>query len=453
MSDRPIQWLLEHRGKRRPTRFRAVVEALDSRLLMASGVTGLAEAVSGSASSPLLTLQDNIPPVSGLGGFLPSEAPVGTPIPLVRLFGPTADTLSASGYSGTVDWGDGSPVDPALFGNFVLTTPIQLPSNTLLVSGPDHTYKTPGNYNITVSVTGPGDSAPTVYHDSAGIAPAITGRLNPSSDTGYFANDNVTSVNTPNFLGTAAPGATVALSATSNATGQTLVVGTGVADASGVWGITTVPFVDGSYTINAQATDPSGHTAGTLVAGQLNAISSDFLVIDTAGPKITDFRVIAAKKGTFQATFSDPAGLIFATLADPNTYTVNRPSPTPKKGRTFPVAALSVTSPVVRSINDSPPLAFTPVQVIGLVGNGKPLINGNGVYTFTIRSAGIVSLSGVTLDGKYTGKFPTDNGVPGDDFQARVIVRNGKASGPIAITPVKVTTHPVKAKAAVKHQV
>jgi len=442
--------LFSTRAKRRPTRFRAVVEALDPRRLMASGVTGVVATVSGSANAPLTTVQYNLPPALGLGGLLPSPAPIGTPIPLVRLFGPTFETLSASSYSGTVDWGDGSAVDAALFGDFVLTTPLFLPNNTLLVSGPDHTYQTPGNYTITISVTGPGDSAPTVYHDVTTITRALTIELNSSSDSGFFNNDNVTAITTPNFLGVTSPGANVVVSATSASTGQTLVVGTGVADASGFWSVTSVPFADGAYTISAQSLDKTGTSSSAILVGQNPWLNSHSLVIDTVGPKITGFRVTNTKRATFQATFSDPNGLFFASLADPNTYVVNRLAPTPKKGQTFPVISLGVTAPVVSSIDDSPPLAFSPIVVTGSVGTGKPIINGNGVYRFTIHSTAVLGLSGAPLDGEYLGKFPTGNGVPGGEFRVKVNVHDGKPSGPIAIRPITPkATHEV-ARLAVK---
>ncbi len=86
--------------------------------------------------------------------------------------------------------------------------------------------------------------------------------------------------------------------------------------------------------------------------------------------------------------------------------------------------------------------------MVGRLNGSKPLIAKNGTYVFTIHSAGVVSLAGAPLDGEFTGKLPTGDGNPGGDFQVKVNVRNGKASGPIAIAPVKPTTHFVKIKAA-----
>ena len=450
MSHRVTESLPQRSANRRPTRLRAIVESLDTRLLMASGITGTVEMINGTTGGPL--------PVLGNVSYPTSEvafAPVGTPVPLVELTSSATGPLSSTGYSGTVNWGDGSPVDSALFGTFIPAyTSFQVPpANTLQVNGPDHTYKTPGTYPVTISVNEPGDSAPTVFHATATITLGIEGKLNPASDTGYFNNDYVTSINTPNFSGTTEPGASVVLSATSNATGQTLIVGTGVADASGAWSVTTVPFADGTYAINAKATDPSGNTANALLAGRFNEFSTQFLVIDATGPKITSFKVTNAKTGAFKLGLSDPVGLFVGPLTDPTTYVVGRTSPTPRRGQTFPVANLTLTPPVTPTIASAPLIAST-VTVTGTLGNGKRLTN--GVYTYTIHSSSIVSLSGASLDGEYLGKFPTGNGVAGGDFQVKVNIRNGKASGPIAITPItpKATYTVAKAKAAAaKHQV
>jgi len=444
MSERPIESSGNPRGRRRPTRFRAAVETLDARRLMAAGLTGVVSAISGSAGFPLPVHGPLVePPFGTLGALYPLE-PVGTPVPLVTLTGSSTGPLSSTGHSGTVDWGDGSATDAALFGTFTPPGLIPQPANTLFVDGPDHTYQTPGNYPITVSVMGPGDSAPTAYHTTAYIALRVTAQLNPASDSGVSNTDFITSVNTPNFFGTTEPGAMVLLYA-QDALHQVsaISVGFAVADAMGHWSITTSPLPDGSYNFIVGAADKQFNTGGTSI-GQ-SVFPNKPLSIDTAGPKITSFQVTNARKGTFQVGFSDPYGLALAPIFDLNNYAVNRPSPTPRRGQKFPVASL--TSP---GVHPGDLLSDAPVLVTGTIGTGKPLAN--GVYTFTIHAAGITSLSGVSLDGHYTGKFPTGNGASGSDFQVRFTVSNGKASGPIAIAPAKATPRPVKAKVVVaKH--
>jgi hypothetical protein len=77
---------------------------------------------------------------------------------------------------------------------------------------------TSGSLLITIVTTSPNVSQPN---------------LSPASDTGNSNTDNLTGVVTPNFNGTAEPGVTVQLIEGSN------ILGTGTADASGNWSITS----------------------------------------------------------------------------------------------------------------------------------------------------------------------------------------------------------------------
>ncbi len=440
MSPRPTR----PPGKPRPrraTQFRATVERLDRRELMAAGVTGTTIPINGDVRTPLL-VEDIEYYMPGLGG-VPLE-PVGTPVPLVSLQGDPTSTLTPSSYSGTVDWGDGTATDAAVFGTFNSQFGYA-PGPQLTVNGPEHTYASPGTYTITVSVTGPGDTTPTVYTDTATIGniPTITGQLNPASDTGLFSYDYITADNTPNFVGTTQPEAMVMISATSDTTGQTLVVGSSFADASGQWSITTIPFVDGSYHLTAEAVATSGATATTLLTSSL--FNDPPLVIDIAGPKVTGFQITNAKTGTFMVSFLDAGGVLLPPTATPASYAISRSSPPLRKGQTLAASnlALATTSNYPGNLSST-----YPVVVTGTLSGGKPL--SSGTYTFTVHAAGIFALSGAQLDGEFTGKFPTGNGQAGGDFQVKFTVKNGKASQPTVVKPVKVT-HPVKAKAVASH--
>ena len=409
----------------RPAQHRlvATVEVLDARRLMATGFTGTPVPVAGFFATPLSL-------VNFAGGAFSA------PVALVRLEGADATAARAGNFAGTVDWGDGSAVEVALVGN-ILAAEVGSPGDDVLyVNGPDHTYAQPGTYTITVVVTGPGDSAPTTYTDTATIsaAPVLTGALDRASDTGAVNDDDVTANTTPTFIGTAQPGTMIDLTATSVATGRTLVVGSGVADASGSWSITATPFVDGFYTIAIAATSTYGATAALTLAG--SAPAPTLLVIDTAGPTITNFRVTDARTGAFTITYSDPADLLDAPTTEPNLITVNRPSPAPGKGQHFAVATLLADVPA--SLLSAPTVVVTGTLT---GGHGKPLVTRNGVYTFAIDSSAIVSLSGVPLDGEYSGHFPTGDGQPGGDFRVKVVVKNGKPGSPIQVVTPRLTTH------------
>ena len=448
MNERAILLTSRRLNKRRSSQFRAVVETLDARQLMTAGFLPNAQPA-GYAGTPLTVYEYDDTSID----LPPLIAPVGTPVPLVTLTSSTGP-LSPAGYSGTVNWGDGSPVDAATFTAFTARSMNFLfdglpPGQTLFVNGSDHTYAAPGTYSITVSVTAPGASAPTVSQVSVSIAAppiSISGQLNPFSDSGVSNTDGITDINTPNFFGKTQPGATVVLSASSSSNlGTTPIpLGTTVADVSGNWSITAAPLFDGNYFVSATATGQFGASA---TAGVGPATPFGELVIDTIGPKIAGFQMISPNLGSFKVGFTDPYGLLIAPLIDLNNYSTNRPSPTPRKGQKFPVGGL------IYSTVPFGPTAMTtsiyPVLVTGDISGRQPLIPHNGTYTFTIRSAGITSVSGAPLDGEYTGKFLTGDGHPGGDFQVKINVRNGKASGPIAITPVKATVHPGKVKASV----
>lgn len=111
-------------------------------------------------------------------------------------------------------------------------------------------------------------------------APAMTA----ATDKGASNTDGITNDATPTFTGTAAPGSTVTLFDGAAA------VGTGKANASGVWTVTATKLADGSHQIAAQAKD---------LAGNLSALSpASTAVIDTAPPAAPGMPALAAGSDT-----------------------------------------------------------------------------------------------------------------------------------------------------------
>src|SRR5439155_1428427 len=106
--------------------------------------------------------------------------------------------------------------------------------------------------------------------DTTAPAAPSTPDLATASDSGASSSDNVTSDSTPSFGGSAEPNSTVDLYA-----GATLV-GSGSADGSGNWSITSSLLADGSYSLTAKATDLAGNTGPA--SGSLS------VTIDTAAP-------------------------------------------------------------------------------------------------------------------------------------------------------------------------
>ena len=123
------------------------------------------------------------------------------------------------------------------------------------------------------------DSAAFKIDKTAPGAPNALDLL-PASDTGASSTDNVTQDTTPTFSVKAEAGSTVKLYKGTDNT----PIGSAVADASGVATVTTNVLADGTYTIDATATDE---------AGNVSALSSTIQVtidvtVDNAAPTITN---------------------------------------------------------------------------------------------------------------------------------------------------------------------
>jgi hypothetical protein len=124
--------------------------------------------------------------------------------------------------------------------------------------------------------------------------------LDQPSDTG-IAGDQVTSKSTPTIADFAAPGTSVVLYDGDK------VVGTGVANADGVWRITTTPLADGKHSLVALTTDSNGKvlpTSGALM-----------LTVDTQGPQTVSTKPLLDSRDDFGSSSSDQ-------ITNTNTLTV-----------------------------------------------------------------------------------------------------------------------------------
>ena len=93
--------------------------------------------------------------------------------------------------------------------------------------------------------------------DTAAAAPGAPD-LTAASDKGSSGTDNLTSLTTPTFSGSAEAGATVTLFDTNGTT----VLGTATADGSGNWSITSATLASGAHTVTAKQTDLAGNASG-----------------------------------------------------------------------------------------------------------------------------------------------------------------------------------------------
>ncbi len=135
--------------------------------------------------------------------------------------------------------------------------------------------------NCTINFTVPDDTAgnsnsytKTLIVDNS---ISLTGEIPDLYDTGLSQDDNITNVNTPQFVGTTDPGATVTITIGGN------VVGSVTVDETGQWEYNHLtPLADGTYTYVISAVDTYGNS--TLTSNQ-NVV--DQLVVDTSAPIIT----------------------------------------------------------------------------------------------------------------------------------------------------------------------
>jgi serralysin len=151
-----------------------------------------------------------------------------------------------------------------------------------------------GNWTITSLALGNGAHTLTAKQTVAGsvsaasaplavtidtIAPVTPSRpdLITASDNGVSSTDNITSITTPTFSGTAEIGSTVTLF------DGTTQIGSGVA-TGGTWTITTSTLAAGAHAINARATDVAGNVSG--------ATGSLAVTIQTAAPAAPVFTAL-----------------------------------------------------------------------------------------------------------------------------------------------------------------
>jgi Ca2+-binding RTX toxin-like protein len=118
--------------------------------------------------------------------------------------------------------------------------------------------------------TGVASAALSVTIDSTAPAAPSPPDLTAASDNGSSNTDNVTSVTTPIFTGTAEAGSTVSLY------DGTTQIGSATADGSGNWNVTSVALHQGVHGITATATDRAGN-----IGPASTALS---VTIDTTAP-------------------------------------------------------------------------------------------------------------------------------------------------------------------------
>lgn len=319
-------------------------------------------------------------------------------------------TLSSNGgppaqpsyYTATANWGDGTPI-----------TRLAVNSSFELIGS--HTYRESGVYPVVITVATTGN--PNVLTFTRGIIVNdipinLQGHLDAASDSGISDTDGITNVVQPTFLGTSEPLSIIAIDAVPGAGGNVLRLGTATTDASGAWSITTTsPLADGAYTINAHAVDRNGKTTADIVIGNI--------LIDTIGPRVTDF-VFNRPGGEILTTLQDESsGLAQQTIIDNVNYSITKPH---TRNGTY----------LFTSLTASPSNGPTTAQTVTGVINNHMQLRG-GTYTVTVKSGGITDVAGNALDGEFYGYVPSGNGHPGGDFVAVIDTVHARILSPLPL--------------------
>jgi hypothetical protein len=242
-------------------------------------------------------------------------------------------TLGAGTFQATIDWGDSTTSIGAISAS---------PAGGFVVTG-QHTYTQGGDYVVGTTVTGPTGtpgSATSLAHVLYQLV-GLTGTLTPASDSGLSKSDDITNVTSPRFSGTAAPNAIVSLFAQASGASQARLIGQGPSDPFGRWSIMANALADGSYTISASASTPSGHVVSPL-AQLLPTAGHGPLIIDTIGARITATS-FSPSAGQFSFTVdAGPGGIDPGLFADATAYSFTMQ--TLRGPVSVPISGLSETS-------------------------------------------------------------------------------------------------------------
>lgn len=303
-----------------------------------------------------------------------------------------------------INWGDGTTS-----AGQIITTPAGV-----WVVQASKSYGQSGNYTIQTTVTSLGGSTVSVVGVAAVgvLAVPVTGGLDASTDSGASASDGLTSSQTLRFVGQAAPGSTVEL--TARGPRGTISLGSVLADSSGSWAVNGIGLTDGSYTLVASATNKSGRPSSPSV--ELNAGKP--LVVDTSSPGIRDV-FLDARRGQVRLTVADAgSGLNSSTLADPALYKF-----ADVNGRAIRVSKVDVQGAV----------AGGGQTVVLTVNNGRAIRRGG--YVVGVNGQGILDLAGNNLTENYYTPFPQLGGQSLPTYLAQVGTDGRGSTAPLQYVP------------------
>jgi hypothetical protein len=228
----------------------------------------------------------------------------------------------------------------------------------------------------------------------------LSGNLSPGSDSGVSHVDAITNDATPTFVGTAPPGTIVQLFAQSRVSSTPMLIGTGVADASGNWQITAAHLGDNTYAISTRFTEGD--------SGSVQVTPLTQVVIETVAPRIMAVSY-NHNTGKMTITFDDSSGIDPKSLANPAFFVA-------RNGKTARSPLLKISA-----------FQRAGTQVTFTVSKGRA--HPASVY-LEVLAGGVQDVAGNALDGEYTGTFPTGDGHPGGNFSHVVPIATPKAPKP-----------------------
>jgi hypothetical protein len=218
-----------------------------------------------------------------------------------------------------------------------------------------------GSYADTAGNPGGAGATPTITYDTLAPAAPSAPVLDTGSDSGISHADGLTRETALVFNGTAEANASITLYDTDGTT----QVGSGSANAAGVWQITTGTLLPGAHTITAVSTDALGN-AGPASTGTP-------VTIDTTGPTVaitSDQPTLAiGQSAIITFTFSENPGTSFSWDGSTGSIAVS--------GGTL--SALSGTGPVRTAV-------FTPTA--GVDSGSASITVAAGAYTDEAGNAG-----------------------------------------------------------------
>ncbi len=314
----------------------------------------------------------------------------------------------ASQFTALINWGDGTVSAGVVGGS----------GGEFTVSGA-HVYSQTGDgLPITVIIVhqlgGGLTGTSATATDSASVLAQLTGEMSPLSDTGVSNTDGVTNNNTPTFIGTGQPGATIKLLAAPGGNLSALaLIGTGTVNANGSWSIQSKLLGDGAYTtIAAMIGGGSGNVAESLF------LSPRPLTIVTTGPTIANVS-LNARAGVLSIAFQPGlGGFDIAGLVNRGNFTLGLPN---SKG-------------VVQNFT-STGISFANGANGQLIANLSYKLGGAkfkpGGYVVTVNAFGITDIAGNILIERHFVTFPQATDFPNANYVAQLSVgASGVSSAP-----------------------